>query len=72
MKHVLCPHCECIVIILEENCGIFRHAMFKNGQEVPPHSSKEECDRWVDDGLIWGCGKPFQIIDGRVLVCEYI
>jgi hypothetical protein len=74
------------MLIEKLNCGIFRHAIFKDGSDVPPHSSKEECDRFVELDLIWGCGKPFQIIEETssfigigdaskrhiAIICQYI
>ena len=48
------------------------------GKQLPPHSSQILCDQLFDDGLIWGCGKPFQLQrgdDGRVKYatkCGYI
>ena len=69
---VLCPHCLDYMLIAEINCGIFRHAIFKDGSDVPPHSTKEECERFIELELIWGCGKPFQMIDGIPIICDYI
>ena len=69
---VLCPHCLSYTLIDQLNCGIFRHAIFKDGSDVPPHSSKEECDRFVELDLIWGCGKPFRIINEKLIKCDYI
>lgn len=75
-----CPHCQGTVIVQsnELNCRIFRHGVYHvNGEPIPPHSPKEECDRLVAGGLIAGCGKPFQVVpqqDGSELavVCDYI
>lgn len=74
---VLCPHCNCQVIIEEVNCKIFRHGVYKaNGEQMPPHTSKEECDKAVIDNRIYGCGKPFRIeyIDEKwvAILCDYI
>ena len=69
---VLCPHCLSYMLIEKLNCGIFRHAIFKDGTDVSPHSTKEECDRLIELDLIWGCGKPFQIIENNAVICEYI
>ncbi len=71
-----CPHCGGAVFIEEVNCGIFRHGILKSGEQVPPHAPKEECDNLAQQEAIYGCGRPFQIvqIDGewRIQVCEYI
>lgn len=57
-----CPHCDQFIIIEKINCGIFRHGIFKGtGQQIDPHASKASCDSFVQNRLIYGCGKPFQI-----------
>ncbi len=61
MIQVSCPHCHGTVIIEEVNCAIFRHGTLKTGEQVPPHSSKEECDNLVEKKEIYGCGRPFRI-----------
>jgi hypothetical protein len=74
-----CPHCQGTIIVAhhELNCRIFRHGVYKhNGEQVPPHAPKEECDRLVAQNLIIGCGKPFRI-EGHgptavAVLCEYI
>lgn len=79
----VCPHCsgEIQVYHNERNCHIFRHGVFlSNGQQIPPHSSKMDCDRWAAEGAILGCGKPFRLVpddavqNGKVKIveCEYI
>lgn len=75
---IICPHCLEPVLIAELNCQIFRHGTFiNNGQQVNPHATKEVCDYFVDNDMIYGCGKPFRIIKGEdnafvAIVCEYI
>ena len=74
---IICPHCNNYIIIKELNCGIFRHGIYKNsGNQINPHASKEICDELVKNNLIYGCGKPFQIIEiNDVLelkICDYI
>ena len=59
-----CPHCfeEVLVYPNEVNCSIFRHAVFiSEGGAIPPHSSKEVCERLVEEGKVYGCGKPFRL-----------
>jgi len=77
-----CPHCQEIVEIAEIACAIFRHGVLKsNFQQINPHLSKEECDNYSKENLIYGCGKPFKIIqttnsDNVVLyelvICDYV
>ena len=75
-----CPHCSGSVQVLhnELRCHIFRHGMFKTGQnQMDPHTPKAECDRLLASGLIWGCGKPFRIVytdAGKpyAIACDYI
>ena len=69
---IACPHCNGEIQILELKCGIFRHAMYKNGKEFEPHAPKELCDKAIEEGLVFGCGKPFRIIKGSVEKCDYI
>jgi hypothetical protein len=57
MMMLRCPNCLHFVIIEQINCGIFRHGVLPNGQQLPPHASREECARAVS-----GCGKPFQVV----------
>lgn len=78
---IQCPHCQEFVIIQELNCKIFRHGIYKNtGEQIPPHSPKEDCDRFVLENKIYGCGKPFKIVvlEGQdnknlwcVEICDY-
>ncbi len=69
---VECPHCKDPVMIESVNCGIFRHGTFKNFSQVNPHESKENCDRFTAEQEIYGCGKPFQIINNKAEICQYI
>jgi hypothetical protein len=80
---VECPHCKNPVLIEKLNCCIFRHGILKhNGTQIDPHCSKELCDYYIEKQLIFGCGKPFQIIpnekstnnDDRFItvICDYI
>lgn len=73
------PYCQNLFVVntKEINCAIFRHAVFKsNMQPINPHESKENCDKLVAEGLVFGCAKPFKIIitDEKYLVeiCDYI
>jgi len=69
-----------MIEIMQINCGIFRHGIYKeNGQQIGPHSSKELCDQAFSNGLIYGCGKPFSITKNPanpnvfiVAICDYI
>jgi hypothetical protein len=74
-----CPYCKNQIQIYknEINCAIFRHGTFKyTGLEINPHSSKEECDNYLKNDLIYGCGKPFRIIiengEYKAKNCDYI
>jgi hypothetical protein len=75
---VICPHCQIPVEIEQLNCKIFSHVTLKhNGQQINPHETKEVCEYFVDNNLIYGCGKPFQIIENEkkelvAIICEYI
>jgi len=69
-----CPHCSDPVQIESVQCGIFRHGAYKENanRQIPPHASKEECDRLVANDLIYGCGKPFRFDGAIVSQCNYI
>ena len=73
---VICPHCNDPILIEQLNCRIFRHGILKsNNTQINPHASKEECDNYITNNLIYGCGKPFKIIDNnelKVEICKYI
>lgn len=67
-----CPHCHDYVLIYKKefNCKIFRHAYYRDSyKQIDPHMKKEECIRLLEQGLIYGCGKPFKLIE---LNNEYI
>jgi hypothetical protein len=80
---VECPHCKDPVLIEQLNCCIFRHGSFKNtGKQMEPHTEKELCDLYVKQDIIFGCGKPFQVIPNDnskddndkfiAIICDYI
>lgn len=75
---VRCPHCLDSVLIEKLNCRIFRHGTLKNnGEQINPHETKDVCDYFVANNMIYGCGKPFKIEqkqDGEfvAIVCGYI
>ncbi len=80
---ITCPNCNDLIAIEKLNCCIFRHGVFKNNNEqISPHAAKVECDEYIKNNLIFGCGKPFQILKDnddpdniikmRVIICDYI
>jgi hypothetical protein len=73
---LICPHCTGCIIVhhAELNCRIFRHGVYRHShQPIPPHASKEECERLVAENVIEGCGKPFRVTDTMEAVpCDYI
>ena len=73
MLIVTCPYCDGEIQIIELNCKIFRHAIFKDsGKQLDPHASKEICDSVIKENLVYGCAKPFKIEDGKPVKCDYI
>ena len=73
VKTFKCPHCSGEIQILAINCNVFRHAQYKsNGEQINPHASKEVCDLLIKEGLVNGCAKPFQIINGTITKCDYV
>jgi hypothetical protein len=76
---VVCPHCSEPVMIHQNeiHCAIFRHAVFKDTyQQIPPHSSQDHCEKWFQQGRVFGCAKPFRLVkqgDTYVAeICDYI
>ena len=76
---ITCPHCGGIIQILkrEFNCKIFRHGAFKNnGQQIHPHLPKKQCDILIENNLIFGCGKPYKIVEKNekwiAEKCDYV
>ena len=70
---VTCPHCKEPIIIQKINCAIFRHgAMKKNVKQMKPHLDQTACEELIKNDMIYGCGKPFRIVKGDAVVCEYI
>jgi hypothetical protein len=79
-----CPHCQTdensqyyiIVYLNEINCAIFRHGVYKDsGNQISPHTSKNECDKLAKENKIVGCGKPYEIVkintEYKIQKCEY-
>jgi hypothetical protein len=74
---VSCPHCKEYILIEQLNCGIFRHGTFKHdGKQIDAHSNKNVCDYYVENNMIYGCGKPFQLFLEnniiKIVICDYI
>ena len=74
-----CPHCNQILIVNTNdiNCGIFRHGVLKEtGQQINPHETKANCDKFVELNLVYECAKPFEIkknVDKyEITICNYI
>jgi hypothetical protein len=80
---VICPHCKEPILIEKLNCCIFRHGVLKiNGKQIHSHAPKDLCDFYINKQLIFGCGKPFQVIPNEnskdhddkfiAIICDYI
>ena len=77
MLILLCPNCEEYVEIQEINCGIFRHAIYKNTlSQVNSHLPENECKNLLENNQVFGCCKPFKLenIEGelKAVKCDYI
>jgi hypothetical protein len=60
---IKCPHCDSDILINKINCKIFRHGVYKNTfKQINPHLDKDNCDNLIKNDLIYGCGKPFELI----------
>jgi hypothetical protein len=67
------PDCNIAIEVIEINCAIFRCGICKKtGQQIDSHLSKEQCDRLKKEDKIWGCGKPFQLVNEIFIPCIYI
>ena len=76
---IQCPHCKDYILVFKKelNCKIFRHGIYKDTmKQINPHLKKDECDKLINQNLIIGCGKPFQIIEEngsfKSIICDYI
>lgn len=68
-----CPHCDIDILIVEVNCGIFRCGISKfTFAQINPHLSQAECEELMKHDLIYGCGKPFQFKDNKLVKCAWI
>jgi len=68
-----CPHCDMDIIIVEVNCGVFRCGVSKfTFAQINQHLSQAECEELMKNDLIYGCGKPFQYHNGKLIKCCYI
>lgn len=72
----LCPNCLTTVIEVEKdqiNCKIFRCGVVKaTGKQIGPHTKEAECNRFREEGLVWGCARPFRFDGTTVQKCGYI
>ena len=71
---ITCPNCALPLYIESIQCGIFRCGVFRsNGEPIPPHAPQTECEYYVNNVLIYGCGSPFKYngVDAP-LICDYI
>jgi len=75
-----CPHCQQMIEVIELNCRIFRCGVFKDTyKQIDPHLPKPACDKLVNQCKIYGCGKPFRVVDSldseskyKTEDCDYI
>ena len=66
-----CPNCNVTIEIVALNCGVFRCGIYKdNGLQINPHLPQAECELLGD--TIYGCGKPFQYLNGKIVKCGWI
>jgi len=74
---LICPHCQNFVLIQKINCTIFRHGILKkNGKQINAHTPRGMCEYYINNNLIYGCGKPFRIVNNNgtleTEICDYI
>jgi hypothetical protein len=60
---VTCPYCESMIEIIQINCGIFRHACYKDTLiQISPHTNEQDCINLINSNNIYGCCKPFKVM----------
>ena len=70
--YTFCPQCSCCLELVEINCAIFRCGVFKTTFDcIPPHASREEILAWLKEDAIYGCGAPFELVNGTPVICDY-
>ncbi len=74
---ITCPHCNDYIIIEKINCAIFRHGVIiSNNTQINPHASRDECNMFITNKLIYGCGMPYKIVcvggEYKAIICDYI
>jgi hypothetical protein len=71
---IKCPHCKITIAVEALNCRIFRCGILKsNGTQIDPHLKQTSCELLYNNGLIYGCGKPFRVdMSGNPVPCDYI
>lgn len=74
-----CPHCKMHIHIAwnDVRCRIFRCGVYSDTLiPIPPHSTKEYGDRLLKQNRVYGCTRPFQMIETNgtwhVSACDYI
>jgi len=75
--YIECPHCNQTIEVVKRNCRIFRCGIYKhNFQQIHPHLPQPECDKLFENDEIYGCGKPFQLVQENEkwipIKCDYI
>ena len=79
--YIICPQCSELLVVNNKdlNCMIFRHGIYKNNYSpINPHLNKEQCELLVKKNLIYGCGKPFKLLNINndntyvAIKCNYI
>ena len=67
------PDCNIAIEVIEINCSIFRCGVDKHTcRQIDPHLPKEECDKLKREDKIWGCRRPFQLVNDTLICCDYI
>ena len=61
-----------ILIVKYEDMVFYKN----NLQQINPHASKKECEKLLENDLIYGCSGPLQIIKDneqyKLIICDYI
>jgi hypothetical protein len=68
-----CPWCKIPIEIVSVNCGTFRCGISKfTFLQIDPHLPENKCNELIQKNEIYGCAKPFQLKDNKLIKCGWI
>jgi hypothetical protein len=62
-----------MIQIVQINCNVFRCGVYKDSYlQINPHLPQDISEKLVKEDRIWGCGKPFQFCNDKLIPCAWI